>query len=309
LIASGSDHLVPTTTPKITIGLPTFNGARFLGETLESLLAQDAEDFEILISDNGSTDDTERICRSFSRSSKVRYMRCPINKGAAWNYNNVLRAAQGRYFKWAADDDVCMPTFLSSCVDHLDNNDRAILSWPQTLLIDERGNAIRPLEDSNLELKSSDPVARLTRVLQNREEWHPVFGVIRTDVLRRTAGIGTFVYADVALLAELALIGEFHQLRETLFLRRYHQDRSLMANPSFQAHAAWYKPERPAGRAVLPNATLVRQLLRRARSPSLSFSERNRASVAILRHWALPHWRHIGGEYKRALPVIGRHWE
>lgn len=294
--------------PFVTIGLPTYNGARFLRETLDSLFAQEVDDFELVISDNGSSDQTESICRSYARDPRVRYERSPENRGAAWNYNQVLALARGRYFKWAADDDLCQPTFLSRCVEAIEGSPSTVLAWPQTILIDESGEQIGELEDSNLELHSGDPVARLEQVLRNRVEWHPVFGVIRVDVLRRTAGIGAFVLADVALLAELAMLGEFRQVPEPLFLRRYHEGRSLVANPSFQAHAAWYDPSKARQRRVLPNANLVRELLRRTARAPLSPRDRTRASSAVMRYWAAPHWRHIGGEIKRALPVVGRRW-
>jgi glycosyltransferase involved in cell wall biosynthesis len=294
--------------PLVTIGLPTYNGARFLGETLDSLLAQDFRDFELVISDNGSTDDTERICRDVAaRDARVRYERVDVNRGAAWNYNEVLRLARGRYFKWAADDDLCLPSFLAKCVHELERSPEAVVAWPQTTLIDEHGATIGDQDDDALDLRDPDPVVRLAGLLSHRVEWHPVFGLIRTDVLRQTEGIGAFVLADVALLAELVLRGEFHQVPQRLFLRRYHDKRSLVANPSFEAHLAWYDPT-TRRQAVLPNAHLVRELLRRVRSAPLATRQRWGGEYAVLRRWGAPHWRQIGGEVKRALPVIGRRW-
>ncbi len=286
--------------PLVSVGVPTYNGARYLQETLDSLLAQDLEDFELIISDNGSTDATEEICREVAgRDARVRYERVAENRGAGWNYNNVLALAQGRLFKWAADDDLCQPTFLSRCVELLDD-ERAVLAWPQTLLIDETGAALRPLDDDDLEGRESDPILRLHHLLRNRMEWHPVFGVIRTPVLRQTRGIGSFVSADVALLAELSLRGQFHQVPERLFHRRYHEKRSIAANPSFRAHAAWYEPGR-RDRPVLPNVRLVRELMVRAVEAPLPSRDRARAAAAVVQDWAIPHWRHIGGEGKIAL--------
>jgi glycosyltransferase involved in cell wall biosynthesis len=289
-------------TPLVTIGLPTYNGVRFLETTLESLIYQDLDDYEIVISDNGSTDGTDAIGRRWAAHPRVRFERVPVNQGAAWNYNRVLALARGPYFKWAADDDLCRPSFLSRCVDELEASPRAVLAWPQTILIDEDDCESGLIDDDNLDTRQSDPAARLARLLKNRVEWHPVFGLIRTDFLKSTRGIQTFVYADVALLAELSLVGEFHQVRERLFLRRYHEGRSLIANPSFEEHAAWYDPGRSLRKAVFPNARLVRELLRRTSTAQLPPRDRVRASGVVLRHWALPHWRHIGGEVKRVLP-------
>jgi hypothetical protein len=135
-------------------------------------------------------------------------------------------------------------------------------------------------------------------------EWHPVFGVMRTASLRRTAGIGAFVSADIALLAELSLLGSFRQVPEALFLRRYHQGRSLVANSSAAAHAAWYDPGIADRRIVLPNLRLVRELLHRTRNAPLSRRQRARAAAAVAREWVIPHWRHIGGEVKQAVPAL-----
>ncbi|MGE3619308.1 MAG: glycosyltransferase family 2 protein [Acidimicrobiia bacterium] len=292
--------------PLVSLGLPTYNGARYLAATLDSLLAQDLEDLELVISDNGSTDETPDICRAAAeRDARVRYHRVEQNQGAGWNYNRVLELARGPYFKWAADDDVCLPDFLRRCVELLDADGAAILAWPRTLLIDADGAPMRPLDDDDLEGREADPVARLERILRNRMEWHPVFGVIRTPVLRSTRGIGSFVSADVALLAELALRGQFHQVPDRLFHRRYHEKRSIAANPSFRAHAAWYQPDR-RDRPVLPNARLVRELLVRAAEAPISRRDRARASAAVMRLWAAPHWRHIGGEVKIAARETAR---
>jgi glycosyltransferase involved in cell wall biosynthesis len=294
--------------PLVTIGLPTYNGARFLEETLESLLAQHIADLEIIISDNGSTDGTRLLCERAARDRRVTYVRSAVNRGAAWNYNRVLALASGRYFKWAADDDVCLPSFLTVCLDELETSAGAVLAWPETLIVDEAGRAVSEMDDRALDLRDGDPVHRLTGLLRHRVEWHPVFGVIRRDALVRTRGIGSFVCADVALLAELALVGAFHQVPERLFLRRYHDGRSLVANPSFRAHAAWYDPANDRRRAVYPNGRLVRELLQRCASAPLPAVTRARASEAVLRCWALPHWRHIGGELKRGLPIVGQRW-
>ena len=289
-----------TARPLVSIGLPTFNGSRYLDDTIDSLLAQDLPDFELLISDNGSTDGTAEICRRAERDRRVRVSRVEANRGAAWNYNHVLAMATGANFKWSADDDLCHPSFLRRCIEELEANPGAVLAWPQTTIIDGDGATVGPMDDGNLDLRDRDPAHRLAELLRNRVEWHPVFGVIRTDALRQTRGIGAFVSADIALLAELALRGHFHQVPERLFLRRYHERRSIAANPSFREHAAWYRPDR-RDRPALPEARLLRELLVRVAESPLPAGDRARAALEVVRRRALPHWRHIGGEVKLAL--------
>lgn len=289
-------------TPRVSVGMPTYNGARYLREAIESVLAQDLHELELVISDNGSDDGTEAIATAAAAADpRVRYERAPVNRGAAWNYNHVLELARAPFFKWAADDDVCAPAFLRRCVAELERSPSAVLAYPRTTLIDAGGQPMGDLDDDDLDLRGADAVDRLAQLLRHRVEWHPVFGVIRTDRLRRTRGIGSFPLADIAVLAELAMAGEFHQVPDRLFLRRYHDRRSIAANPSFKAHAAWYVPDRRSGRPVLPNGRLVRELLVRAWEAPLPPAARARAATAVLHHWALPHWRHIGGEVKIAL--------
>lgn len=291
-----------STAPLVTIGLPTYNGERYLEATLRSLLSQRDVDLELIVSINGSTDGTDDVCRKVAGDDpRVRIERVEQNRGAAWNYNRVLEVARGRYFKWAADDDVCAPTFLSTCVAELERSPEAVVAWPQTVLVGPDDETLEPLDDHDLDLRAPDPVARLDGLLSHRVEWHPVFGVVRTDALRRTRGIGAFVLADVAVLAELVLVGAFHQVPEPLFLRRYHEARSVAANPGFTDHAAWYDPSyRSSGKAVLPNARLVRELLVRVGEAPIPLTDRAKAAGVVLRRWGLPHWRHIGGEVKLA---------
>src|SRR3954470_1068595 len=93
--------------PRVSIGLPVYNGQRFLAPAVSSLLAQTFADFELVICDNASTDDTEAICRRFAeRDPRVRYHRNEQNVGAAPNFNRALALSTGQYFKWAAHDDL-----------------------------------------------------------------------------------------------------------------------------------------------------------------------------------------------------------
>jgi glycosyltransferase involved in cell wall biosynthesis len=114
--------------PLVTIGLPVYNGGEFLDEAVESLLAQDYSNFELLISDNGSTDTTRAICEEWAaRDARVRLVRQPKNRGAMWNFHFVMRHALSEYFVWAAHDDLWEPDFLSSCMAVLLADPRAVL--------------------------------------------------------------------------------------------------------------------------------------------------------------------------------------
>ena len=131
--------------PQITIGVPVFNGERYLEEALRSVLAQTGVDLEVIISDNASTDRTPELCHAFAASDRrIRYLRSESNLGAAANYNRLVELARGEFFKWAAHDDVLEPTFIRECVTALERDERAVLSFPHAVVIDEEGAVVGP---------------------------------------------------------------------------------------------------------------------------------------------------------------------
>jgi len=283
----------------VTVGLPVYNGGRYIEEALRSLLAQDYEEIEFLIADNASTDRTVDACRDVANGdSRVRIIRSDRNRGASWNYNRLLEDVRGPYFKWAAADDVCAPSFVSACVRALEHDGPgAVIAFPRSDLIDEDSNFISAVDDTHLALPEPQPSVRIGRLLRNRFEWHPVFGVMRLDSLRQTGLMGSYVIADVVLLVELAMLGRFLQVPETLFLRRYHAERPLIAQPRFRDQAAWFDPERGRG-GRMPQANVARELVRAVLRSGLPAPEQARCLAAAARSWIVPHWRHIGGEAK-----------
>jgi glycosyltransferase involved in cell wall biosynthesis len=219
--------------PRVSIGVPVYNGERFLAETLESLVNQSYRDLEIIIGDNCSTDGTEAICRSLAaRDPRVRYLRHERNLGIAGNYMRLLEEARGGYFRWAAADDLSDPRAVEACVEALDQHPDAVLAYPKTRLIDEEGKQLEDYED-NVDLPFARPSERFTQLLIRLGLCNAVFGLIRTEVLRRTRGIRPFVGSDIPFLAELALHGKFVEVPERLFSRRFHPAASsaLQGNP------------------------------------------------------------------------------
>ena len=129
--------------PRVSIGMPVYNGENFLAEALDSMLAQTFVDFELIISDNASTDRTKAICRDYAaRDRRIRYHRVDDNQGATWNFNHTFELARGEYFKWAAHDDLCDPTFVARCVEVLDSDPTVICCHTQTRHIDIHGNIL-----------------------------------------------------------------------------------------------------------------------------------------------------------------------
>lgn len=229
--------------PPVSIGLPVYNGDQYLEAALKSLLEQDYEDFELIISDNCSDDRTEAICRQYAEQDRrIRYHRNAVNEGAARNYNKVFELARGEFFKWATHDDICRPAFLRRCVETLRGAPPStVLVYPLADFIDEEGRILRPDTDV-LECRYDQAWRRLARVLPRLWMANAVFGLIRSETLRHTRLIDRFIASDFVLLAELAMLGQFWEIPEKLFLRRDHPGGSVQANPGNLAKLAWFDP-------------------------------------------------------------------
>jgi len=206
----------------VSIGLPVYNGERFLAQTINSILAQTFSDLELIISDNASVDESRAIAESYARQdNRVRIVQNEVNKGAAWNYKHVVDLARGRYFRWAPADDLFAPESLACCVEVLDRYSDVVLCYPKTTLIDARGEEIAPYED-NLDLRQPNPVERYKAAIKQMGMMNVIYGLMRTDVLRQTRLIGNYPGADLIFVAELALFGKFYEIKRRLFFRRLH---------------------------------------------------------------------------------------
>jgi glycosyltransferase involved in cell wall biosynthesis len=225
--------------PKLSIGIPVFNGEEFLPELLDSLLAQTFRDFEILICDNASSDRTLQICREYEQhDSRIHYIRNERNLGAIANFNRVFELSTAPLFKWAAHDDLYHEAYLDACVRLLKENPDTILAHTGTAFIDEKSE-ILPFEQqtgSYVDPKTGrrywadvpgigdTPVAinRFWQVLTRARWGTHMFGVVRREILQQTSLLPNFAGSDRAMLAELALLGRFRCANERLFLKRFH---------------------------------------------------------------------------------------
>jgi glycosyltransferase involved in cell wall biosynthesis len=289
--------------PRVSIGLPVWNGERYLAEALDSILAQTHADFELIISDNASTDRTGEICRMYAaRDERIRYFRNETNLGAAGNFNRVFELASGDYFKWAAYDDLCAPEYLERCVKILDREPDIVLCYAKTRIIDEHGEFVEDYLDG-LNLRSPKPHERFRDLFSAPGLCNPVFGLIRSAVLKRTALIGNYASSDRVLLGELALLGQFYEIPEYLFLRRGHPERSLEANVTDAEIAAWFDPAL-RGRILLPRWRRLFEYLGAIRRVPVSWFERVRCYIQLGRFVLSPN--RLGGMVEDLLRATGQ---
>ncbi len=208
--------------PRVSIGVPVRNGERFLAEAIDSLLAQSYTDFELIISDNASSDGTEAICREYAaRDPRVRYYRSEQDVGLANNFNYLFIRARGEYFKWAAADDVHEPDWIARCLAVLENDPSVVLVYGKTRFIDENGG---PVDDTDPGFDLPFPATsdRLRYVISATSWVNAIFGLVRTKELAKTRLFPSYPGGDYPLLAELAVLGKFVEVPDLLFRRRLH---------------------------------------------------------------------------------------
>ena len=207
--------------PRVAIGVPVYNGEAFLAEALESLSAQTFGDFEIVVSDNASTDATEAICRDHAaRDPRLRYVRQEVNLGAVPNFNRVFELSNSPLFKWAAHDDLHDPTYLEKTVGLLDERPDVAWAHSRSSHIDPAGRLLDEVEalDVSYAAREADGAAeRFAAVLLGDTGCLDAYGIIRSDALRSTPCYLTFYGAEKILMAELALLGRYAEVPETLF--------------------------------------------------------------------------------------------
>ena len=277
-------------TPKVSIGLPVYNGEPFLCKTLDAILAQTYGNFELIICDNASTDATEEICRRYvARDKRISYYRQSHNVGATSNFNKVFQLSSGEYFKWAAHDDLITLDYLDRCIEILDGDRSVVLCHSQVQIINERGEF---LSDYNIKLHtdSYSPVKRFHDLLSHHL-CYPIFGLIRASTLENTSLMGNYGHTDGVLLASIALEGRFYEIPEPLFFSRNHPQQSMsmffpeylcLASgdevsaskiPDYYAYAVWFDPANQ-GQAILPHWRIFWEYCRCIWHSSISVREK-----------------------------------
>jgi len=212
------------TKPKVSIGLPVYNGAQYLRFALASLGEQDYSNFELLISDNASTDNSVEICLEYAqRDCRIKLYRNETNIGAAQNFNRLFQLSSSPYFMWAAHDDLWEPNFISKCVAALEKHPSVALCSSDVRFIDQSG---QPVTERGLRIVGGKynrlntvnyDLRRRVKELSRELNWYAIYGVIRTAALKKTQLFRSIYGSDVVLLMELLLQGETLILPELLF--------------------------------------------------------------------------------------------
>ncbi len=240
--------------PRITLGLPVYNGERYLRQAIDSILRQSYTDYVLLIADNCSIDGTEAICRQYAASDqRIVYHRHERNIGVGANFDFLFATSDSDFFKWCPHDDVVAPDYLQRCIAELDANADAVLCHTDTLMIDENGDVIADSPALPVGLTSHSPVRRFAGFLLRPRICHESLAVMRSAAMRRTRGHQEYLGSDRALLADLMLQGRFLAIAEPLFMNRRHS----AAASELAAHGAeviaelYYPQQKPKRLAVV----------------------------------------------------------
>ncbi len=262
--------------PKVSLGIPVYNGENYLSVCLESLLGQTFTDFEIIIVDNASTDQTAEICQDFAKQDdRIKYHRNVTNIGPIRNFDRAFQLATGTYFKWCAHDDLCDLKFIEKCVAVLDADPTVSLCYSKMQVINEQGNIIEtyayplPLDHPKADKRFQTAIC----VDHRRHSAVEIFGLMRRETMARIPPQGLYARGDSVYLARIALAGRFHEIDEYLFFNRDHGDRgSRVASISDRSRTKvskilgvgplppteWFDPSR-IGTLTFPEWNLMRE--------------------------------------------------
>jgi glycosyltransferase involved in cell wall biosynthesis len=229
-----------TEEPLVGIGLPVFNGERFIGQTARAILAQSYRHWELVICDNASSDGTEKVCRELAAvDTRIRYYRNPENIGAHPNFNRVFELSRGKYFKWSAFDDTLHPDYLKACVDMLERNPDAVACHSLLDFIDAEGNKLGVCSTGMEAARSHRPHVRFAAATVKAHNCFDIMAVFRRDALVDSIRMPSFHGADRALLAQLTLKGRFLQVDRPLFHLRDHTERYSRSMTKPKERAKW----------------------------------------------------------------------
>ena len=286
--------------PTVSIGMPVYNGEKYLPNALTTLLNQDFEDFELIVSDNASSDRTQEICRMFAaRDTRIRYFRNEKNIGLSANHNRAFELARARYFKWAAHDDEFPRPMLGRFVNILEQAPPSVaVVYSQCEYIDESGNVVG-VDSDGAALDSPSAAKRLAHLVRHVHMFNSVYGLFRSDTLRKTRLHGRYPGSDYVLMGELAMLGSLVEIPEPLLRIRRHPGRSFNANKTPESLRALFAPGQDTSSRLSLKSRMEYELVRSAWIVPVGLKDKlSCTAVAVV----TPQWRTFrayGGRQKR----------
>lgn len=270
--------------PTVSLGMPVYNGERYVEEAIRSVLAQSYGDFELVISDNASTDRTEQICREFAAADpRIQYFRNPANVGAHPNFNLAFERSRGRYFKWFAHDDLLHPDYLKQSLAVLEADPGIVLCQTDLACIDGSGEQIGVVPWRLQDTNSADPARRFGTVLLQKHNCYDFMGVIRRNMLAE-APLKSFHGGDRTLLAHVATLGRFGHVHQPLMTIRDHASRYTRSTTRPAERAKWHDA-RNTSRFSFPHWSMYGSFWEIVGKMRTGLGDRLRASWVLIVWW------------------------
>lgn len=214
-----------TSAPTVSIGMPVYNGEKYIRQALDSLLAQTHKNFELIISDNASTDNTQEVSREYAKNDeRINYHRCKTNNGAAWNFNRVVELSSGKYFMWASHDDYWEQRYIEVCLSGFESSDNIVLSGTWCKVIKQETDDFMVIDKglTTIGQKPSRRFMNYKKMIQGFPNTNCIFyGLYRSDTLSKLIPLKKIIGGDHVLLANSTFLGEIITSQQILHIKRY----------------------------------------------------------------------------------------
>lgn len=267
----------------VSIGLPVFNGEQYLRSALDAALGQTYGDFELIISDNASTDNTIPICEEYARSdSRIRLLRQSKNLGVNANHEVVFRESRGEFFRWSSADDIPSLQLVKHAVDVL-NDDKSLVAYvPDTVNVGASGERLKHFPKT-LDLRSDDPIDRAKAVMTRNYQMVFTLGLMRRSTLMTTSRDWSYFGWDFILLFELALRGQLSNIDGPLLQRRIHEESAAHSTTKVSEVREWVDPSL-GSKVLLPHWKWVGERTRAVANAPLTISQKSRVLSLVFRN-------------------------
>jgi len=274
--------------PKVSIGLPVYNGEKYIEKSIDSILGQTFTDFELIITDNASTDRSPEICKKYAENdNRIRYYRNESNIGGTNNHNLTFELAKGEYFRWAAHDDICAPALFENCVQALDDDPEIILVHPAVVEIDENGDEKQIITRSNGTDKN--PYIRFSSIASSNDFMEESYGLMRTSVLRGVQLPHNYTGSDRTFLSRLSLHGRFGFINKPLFYKRLHPGNEYT---DWRTRMAWFD-DSYKGKIVFPFWMQFSDYLRSIKSAQVNAGVKMKCFAYMMGPWFIQHFKNL----------------
>lgn len=206
----------------VTVGIPVYNEAKYLKETIDSVINNIEHIEKIIITDNASTDSTQEICEEYAKKhDKIVYIRHQTNLGAVKNFRHSLMMANTPYFIWVGGHDMIPKGYIANLMNDLKNQPDAVLAYCPSEHISKTGSFVSKYEYFyNDKLKSNNVLKRIFTLVKHLEDCSLVHGLFNTEILKKSYIDNAFIGCDHVILCKAAELGKFVYVEATKYLRR-----------------------------------------------------------------------------------------